>query len=83
MISAELNLPIVPACITGSFKAWPKGKTFMKPSRITISIGKPIVPNEFICNDNSEGNNFQTYKKITEELEKRVHELKIAGEQNA
>ncbi|OGU70354.1 MAG: hypothetical protein A2V93_11380 [Ignavibacteria bacterium RBG_16_34_14] len=79
MISAELGLPIVPALIKGSFNAWPKGKIFMRPSRITIRIGKPILPNDYICNGDREGNNFQAYKKITEELEKRVHELKNAG----
>ncbi len=83
MISAELGLQIVPACITGSFNAWPKEKIFMRPSRITIRIGKPILPSEYVCNDDSEGNNFQAYKKITEELEKRVHELKNDGERNA
>jgi long-chain acyl-CoA synthetase len=83
MISAEVGLPIVPAFIKGSFNAWPKGKVLMKPSRITIRIGKPILPDEYICDDGSDGNNFQAYKKITEELEKRVHELKNSGEQNA
>jgi len=83
MISAEIGLPIVPAFIKGSYNAWPKGKIFMKPSRITIRIGKPISPGEYVCNDDSEGNNFPAYKKITEELEKRIHELKNAGEQNA
>ena len=85
MISAELGLPIVPAFIKGSFNAWPKGKIFMKPSRITMRIGRPILPDEYICNDDTEnpGNNFQAYKKITEELEKRVHELKNTGEPDA
>lgn len=83
MISAELGLPIVPAFIKGSFKAWPKGKIFMRPSKLTIRIGKPISPAEYVCNDDSEGNNFQAYKKIIQELIKRIHELKNTGEKNA
>lgn len=82
MISAELGLPIVPAFIRGSFKAWPKGKIFMKPSKLIISIGKPISPDEYICNDDPEGNNFHAYKKITEVLTKRIHELESSGEKN-
>jgi len=82
MISAELNLPIVPAFISGSFKAWPKGKVFMKPSKLKIIIGKPIYPDEYIYNNEMEGNNFQAYKKITEELTKRIHRLS-SGEGNA
>ena len=75
MISAELGLPIIPAHINGTFNAWPKGKKFMRPSRITIKIGKPILPDEFLCNNENDSNNFQAYRKITEELEKRIHEL--------
>jgi 1-acyl-sn-glycerol-3-phosphate acyltransferase len=73
MISAELSLPIVPAHIKGTFNAWPKGKKFMKPSKITIKIGKPISPKEFLCDKENDSNNFHAYRKITEELEKIVH----------
>jgi 1-acyl-sn-glycerol-3-phosphate acyltransferase len=83
MISAELGLPIVPAFIKGSFRAWPKGKIFMKPSKLSITIGKPISPDKYTGDDYSEGKNFHAYKRITEELEKRIHELKNAGEKNA
>jgi long-chain acyl-CoA synthetase len=82
MISAEIGIPIVPAYISGSFKAWPKGKIFMKPSTITIRIGKPISPDIYICDDKDESS-FSAYKKITRELEKSVHELKNIGENNA
>lgn len=83
MISAELNLPIVPAFIKGSFSAWPKGKIFMKPSKLSIQIGKPIYPEKYLCSDDSDANNFQAYKKITEELERSVHKLKNAGDKHA
>lgn len=82
MISAEILIPIVPAYIYGTFNAWPKGKIFMKPSGITIRIGKPILPEGYVCDDNPDGNNFTAYKKITEELEKRIHQLKNSGETN-
>jgi long-chain acyl-CoA synthetase len=83
MISAELSLPIVPAYISGSFKAWPKGNVFMKPQKLNIRIGKPIKPEDYICSDESSENNFQAYKKITEELEKRIHQLKSEDDRNA
>lgn len=75
MTSAETGLPIVPAFIKGTYKAWPKGRIFMKPNKIRVSIGKPIYPKEFNCDDNN-GNNFSAYRRITEELEKQVNELK-------
>lgn len=76
MISAELGVPVVPAYITGSFKAWPKGKTLMKPKSIEVWIGKPIYPDKFVTESPStNGQYFSAYKNITIELEKRVHEL--------
>jgi 1-acyl-sn-glycerol-3-phosphate acyltransferase len=74
MTSAEIEIPIVPAFIKGTYKAWRKGKILMKPQKIKIRIGKPIYPDEFKYDDKE--NNFLTYRRITEELEKQVNELK-------
>jgi 1-acyl-sn-glycerol-3-phosphate acyltransferase len=76
MVSTELGLPIVPAYISGTSRAWPKGKIFMKPKKISIRIGKAIHPEDFRCKDGkNEISNFSLYKKITEELEKSVNQL--------
>ena len=81
MVAVELGLPIVPAYIKGTRSSWPKGKIFMKPKKISIRIGKAIHPEDFKCNEsNGENTNFVIYKKITEELEKRVHQLMKADE---
>jgi len=44
----KLNVPIVPLYVHGSHKAWPRGKTFMRPSFIKIEVGDPIYPTEYI-----------------------------------
>ncbi len=76
MISAELGVPVVPAYISGSFHSWPKGKKFMKPGSIEVWIGKPIYPDNYIKNsDLTNGQHFSAYRKITTELEQKVHEL--------
>jgi 1-acyl-sn-glycerol-3-phosphate acyltransferase len=76
MISAELGVPVVPAFISGSFRAWPKGRVFMKPKSLTVWIGKPIYPDKFFNGSPStNGQSFSTYRNITNELEKKVHEL--------
>lgn len=76
MISAEIGVPVVPAYIRGSFYSWPKGKTFMKPKSIEVLIGKPIYPDKYIDSSTStNGQRFTVYRKITQELENRVHEL--------
>ena len=46
--SIDLGLPIVPIHIKGSHAAWPKGRLFMKPKRITVVIGKPIYPDKSV-----------------------------------
>lgn len=38
---------VVPAYIDGSYKAYPKGKKFIKPCKVTITYGKPITQEEF------------------------------------
>lgn len=44
ILALKLNLPIVPIFIHGSYRAWPKGKTFMKPGRVDVYIGDSIPP---------------------------------------
>ena len=40
--SLGLDIPILPAAIIGTEKAWPKGERFMRPVPITIKILPPI-----------------------------------------
>ena len=67
--SVALNKPIVPIFINGSARAWPKGKIFMRPCKITINILEPIYPNDYISED--KGNDLVT-KGITRHLEKVI-----------
>ena len=41
--SIGLDIPILPAVIVGTEKAWPKGESFMRPANITIKILPPII----------------------------------------
>ena len=38
---------VVPAYIDGTYKAHPKGTKFIKPSKVTITYGKPITQEDF------------------------------------
>ena len=44
--SIGLDIPILPAAIIGTEKAWPKGERFMRPTRIIIKILPPIEPKD-------------------------------------
>lgn len=46
MLAAEFGLPVVPITIDGSFKAMPRFSYNIRPTRITITIHKPIEPGE-------------------------------------
>ena len=67
--SLALNKPIVPIFIYGSFRAWPKGKVFMRPCRITINILEPIYPNDYISEYKADD---LITKEITSHLEKII-----------
>ena len=67
--SLALNKPIVPLFIYGSFRAWPRGKVFMRRCRITINILEPIYPNDYISEDKADD---LIAKEITSHLEKII-----------
>ena len=78
IISVELGLPIVPAYIEGTFDSYSKGSNFLKPKKVSITIGEPIYPEHYQDNarDNEKGVHFTAYRRVTKELEDRIHILK-------
>jgi long-chain acyl-CoA synthetase len=44
IIARELNIPIVPVAISGTYEMLPSGRLFPRPARISVSFGKPIHP---------------------------------------
>jgi len=56
IIAKELNVPLVPVAITGTFEMMRSGQLFPRPGKVIISFGKPLDP----------GN--MTYEEITKKL---------------
>ena len=76
----KLGIPIVPVYINGSHKAWPKGSLFMRPKRISVLIGEPMDPHQYFQSDGSDSLNsneieYQAIQKMTDDLEKTIHNL--------
>jgi long-chain acyl-CoA synthetase len=46
IIAKELNLPMVPVAITGTFEMMRPGQLFPRPGKVSISFGKPLYPGE-------------------------------------
>ena len=77
ILAHDLDLPMVPAYVSGSFLSLPKGSYFLRPKRVTVRFGKPLKVSEFINDSELENRKvtFQAYRDATAELERRVHAL--------
>ncbi len=75
MLSVELGLPIVPVYIDGTYRAWPKGKAFMRPTPIKVYIDKPLYPGDYNTPVDASGSGAASYRLMTEEMDKRLTEL--------
>lgn len=73
MLAWELQIPIVPAYIKGAYDCLPKGKTWPKKGKITVSFGPPIVMKDYVPSVIEL--NYQLYKMITHELEQQIKQL--------
>ncbi len=56
IIAKELNVPLVPVAITGTFAMMRPGQLFPRPGKICVTFGKPIHPGDL------------TYEEITKRL---------------
>jgi long-chain acyl-CoA synthetase len=69
ILSAHLNVPIVPVALDGFHEAWPRGHKFQKFTRVRIRFGAPVRPEQF------SGSPEQKYDRINAELKRRVIEM--------
>ncbi|MDR1510008.1 MAG: 1-acyl-sn-glycerol-3-phosphate acyltransferase [Synergistaceae bacterium] len=43
-LSVKAGVPVLPVYVSGSFYAWPRGKMFPRPSKLTLTVSRPIYP---------------------------------------
>lgn len=63
ILSKELNVPIVPVCISGAYESLRRGTSFTKPHKITVEYMKPIFPKKN-----------ESYEDIAAEVRSRIRE---------
>jgi long-chain acyl-CoA synthetase len=44
IVARELDVPIVPVAIAGTYQVLASGRTIPRPARVSVRIGKPIAP---------------------------------------
>ena len=44
---AKAGVPVVPVYLDGSYRSWPKGARWIKPVKIRVLYGPPILPADF------------------------------------
>jgi 1-acyl-sn-glycerol-3-phosphate acyltransferase len=71
LMSSRAGVPVVPAAVEGSLKAWPRGQAFPGPAPLRVAYGEPIYP----------GKGGASYRELTRQLRLRMKELqaRIAG----
>lgn len=75
ILAKELNVPLVPVYIAGSFESWPRGEKFPKPHKITVIFGKTCELSELKDLGLKQGAK-NDYEAITKGIREKVLALK-------
>jgi long-chain acyl-CoA synthetase len=67
IIAKELQVPLIPVAINGTYEMMASGKLFPRPAKVTVSIGKPLYPGD------------KDYDEIVKRLYEEVVKLLKAG----
>lgn len=72
ILATELNLPIVPVALDGTYRIWPRKSWRFRLAKVKISFGEPIEPRKLASNGTDED---VAYQKVTLELKRRIEQL--------
>jgi 1-acyl-sn-glycerol-3-phosphate acyltransferase len=71
-VLAKAAVPVVPAYIDGTFRAYPRGAKGIRPAKLRVFIGEPISPAELA----QMGSDREAYEKIGKLVMSRIANLK-------
>lgn len=74
ILAIELNIPVVPAYIKGSYEALPRRAKWPKFNEIRVKFGKPVYPRDIDMSKKPEG--MDAYQFFMNEVRERVKELR-------
>ena len=44
IVARELNIPLIPVAIQGTYEVLPPGKAFPRPRKVSVTFGSPVQP---------------------------------------
>jgi long-chain acyl-CoA synthetase len=74
LIAWELDVPIVPAFISGTHASLPAGRFVPRRSRVSVRFGTPISMNQYRSNG-IESSRDELYRRIAADVQKAVEQL--------
>jgi long-chain acyl-CoA synthetase len=74
LIAWELDVPIVPAFISGTHESLPAGKFVPRRSKVSVRFGHPISMNKYRSNG-IDSNRDELYRRIAADVQKAVEQL--------
>lgn len=68
---AKAGVPVVPAFLDGTFRAWPRKRRVPRPARISVAFGPPIRPEEIAA----EGAGREAFERLARQIMARIAAL--------
>lgn len=77
ILAHDLDMPLVPAYILGSYDSLPKNAYMLRPHKVVVSFGKAFKVSNYISPKEPDSRKalIHAYREATHELERRVHDL--------
>ncbi len=79
VLAVELNVPVVPAYLSGTAAALPRGASFIRPVKVGVTFGSPLHPALVVTDELKQAPD--VHQLFSDELRRRVVELseKVSG----
>lgn len=72
ILATELNVPIVPVALDGTYRIWPRGSSRIRLAKVTISFGQPIEVRQMTSNNT---NDEKKYEEVTNLIKERISQM--------
>jgi 1-acyl-sn-glycerol-3-phosphate acyltransferase len=74
ILAAELDVPIVPVVIDGTYLVWPRESRRLHFAKVKLRFGDPIQPRAFVTGETDEE---VAYEKLSTALRDRIQEMLV------